>query len=46
MGATNEIVLYQPGTAVRLEVMLGDETVWLTLNQMAILFGRDKSTIF
>jgi DNA ligase (NAD+) len=28
-----------------LEVKLHDETVWLNLNQMARLFGRDKSVI-
>jgi hypothetical protein len=45
MNNTNEIVLYQPDTAVHLEVMLGDETVWLTLDQMAALFDRNKSTV-
>jgi hypothetical protein len=30
MDNTNEIVLYQPDDAVRLEVMLDDDTVWLT----------------
>lgn len=29
----------------RLEVHLKDETVWLSLNQMADLFQRDKSTV-
>jgi len=29
----------------RLEVHLEDETVWLSLNQMADLFQRDKSTV-
>jgi hypothetical protein len=45
MSETNEIVLYQPDAAVRMEVLLGGETVWLTLDQMAALFDRDKSTI-
>ncbi|MDR0875912.1 MAG: virulence RhuM family protein [Clostridiales Family XIII bacterium] len=45
MGNTNEIILYQPDEAVRLEVMLGDDTVWLTLDQLAALFDRNKSTI-
>jgi hypothetical protein len=45
MSNVNEIVLYQSDATVRLEVMLGDETVWLTLDQMAALFDRDKSTI-
>jgi prophage maintenance system killer protein/prophage antirepressor-like protein len=41
-----EIILYQSedGTSA-LDVHLKDETVWLTLNQMAELFGRDKSVI-
>jgi hypothetical protein len=42
---TSEIVLYQLDAAVHMEVLLGDETVWLTLDQMATLFDRDKSTI-
>ena len=37
----NQIVLYKN----RLEVRLIEETVWLSLNQMADLFGRDKSVI-
>ena len=41
----NEIVLYQPNEQMSLEVKLENETVWLTLNQMASLFGRDKSVI-
>jgi hypothetical protein len=45
MSKTNEIILYQPDEAVRLEVILGDETVWLTIEQMAQLFGKGKSTI-
>lgn len=42
---TNEIVLYQPNDQLSLEVKLENETVWLSLNQMAMLFGRDKSVI-
>ena len=41
----SEIILYQPNETVSLEVRLDEETVWLTLNQMSILFGRDKSVI-
>ena len=40
-----EIVLYEPDSSIRLEVRMADETVWLNLNQMAMLFGRDKSVI-
>jgi prophage maintenance system killer protein len=41
-----EIILYEcaDGTST-LDVHLKDETVWLTLNQMANLFARDKSVI-
>jgi hypothetical protein len=42
----NEIVFYRPNEqAEHIEVRLEDETVWLTLNQIAQLFDRDKSVI-
>jgi hypothetical protein len=44
----NEIVLYQSGElAEQIEVRLDEEkeTFWLTLNQIASLFERDKSVI-
>ena len=40
----NEIVIFE-NQNVRLEVNLKDETVWLTQEQMARLFGKAKSTI-
>jgi len=40
-----EIVLYQPDNSIRLDVIVENETVWLSLNQMANLFERDKSVI-
>jgi hypothetical protein len=41
-----EIAVYQDGAGrVRLEVRLEGDTVWLSLAQMATLFGRDKSVI-
>ena len=40
----NEIVLFEDQN-VELEVNMKDETVWLTLDQMAKLFDRDKSVI-
>lgn len=41
-----EVVVYQaPDGQVRVEVRLERETVWLSLNQLAELFGRDKSVI-
>ncbi len=42
----NEIILYQSNNlAEHIEVRIDDETVWLTLNQIAQLFNRDKSVI-
>ena len=41
-----QILLYQtPGGESRIEVRLQDDTVWLSLDQMADLFQRNKSTI-
>ena len=40
-----EIILYQPDNEVRLEVRLDDETVWLTQEQIAILFGTKRPAI-
>lgn len=42
----NEIILYQADDLTeRIEVRLDEDTVWLSLNQMSQLFGRDKSVI-
>lgn len=42
----NEIILYQSGElAEHIEVKIGEDTVWLSLNQIAQLFDRDKSVI-
>ena len=43
--ATSEIVLYQPDENIKLDVRISNDTVWLTRNQMATLFGRDVKTI-
>ena len=40
-----EIILYQPDNEVKLEVRLENETVWLSIEEMAQLFGRDISVI-
>ena len=45
MEQVNEIVVYQPDEVVSLEVRVENETVWLNLNQIAMLFDRDKSVI-
>ena len=44
MKATSEIVIYDGGEA-RVEVRVELENVWLSLQQLADLFGRDKSVI-
>ena len=43
---TNEIILYRPNELdEHIEVRIDEETIWLTLNQIAQLFDRDKSVI-
>lgn len=42
---TNEIVLYQPNETMKLEVRLENETVWLTQQQIADLFGTKRPAI-
>lgn len=41
----NEIILYQPDETMKLEVRLVDETVWLTQQQIAELFGTKRPAI-
>ena len=40
----NEIMIFE-NQKIKLEVNLKDETVWLSLDQMAKLFDRDKSVV-
>ena len=40
----NKIILFE-NQNVKLEVNIKDETVWLSLDQMSKIFGRDKSVI-
>ena len=40
-----EIVIYQPDEVTRLEVMIGEDTVWLTQEQLAMLFGVKRPAI-
>lgn len=41
-----EMIIYQTEDGlIKIDVNLQDETVWLSLEQMADLFQRDKSTI-
>lgn len=41
----NEIILYQPDNSISLEVRVEDETVWLTQQQIADLFGVKQPAI-
>ena len=45
MEKQGEIILYQPDEAIKLEVRLEDETVWLNRQQLSELFDRDIKTI-
>lgn len=40
-----EIIIYKAATGPEIQVKLEQETVWLSLQQIADLFGRDKSVI-
>ena len=42
----SEILIYQnPDGNIKIDVRLEEETVWLTQDQMAILFGKGRSTV-
>ena len=41
----NQIVLYSPNDSISLEVRLENETVWLTQQQIAQLFGVKRPAI-
>ena len=41
----NEIIIYQPDSTMRLDVLIQDETVWLTQAQMAVLFQSSKQNV-
>ena len=46
MDDRGEIIIYQTEDGLtKIDVSMQDETVWLTQEQMAELFQRDKSTI-
>ncbi|MDR3238345.1 MAG: cell filamentation protein Fic, partial [Spirochaetia bacterium] len=43
---TGEILIYETHNGnIKIDVRLEDETVWLTQDQMSILFNKSKSTI-
>ncbi|GHT31773.1 hypothetical protein FACS189434_02140 [Bacteroidia bacterium] len=41
----NEIILYQPDNSIQMEVLVENETVWLSQAQMVMLFARDRTVI-
>ena len=42
----NELVIFKANDgAVTLDVNVNNETIWLTANQMAVLFERDEKNI-
>ena len=41
----NEIIIYQPDETIKLDVRVENETVWLTQDQIAILFGTKRPAI-
>ena len=44
--STEPLLLYESqGGTIRLDVRMDDETVWLSLDQMATLFGESRATI-
>lgn len=46
MKEQSEIVLYKSEDgAIKVDVLLRDDTVWLTIDQMSELFGKSRSTI-
>lgn len=46
LNISNNFLLYtNENGEVKVDVLLKDETIWLTINQMAELFGIDKSGI-
>jgi len=45
MKSKNEIIIYQTDELTKVEVQIDDETVWLSQEQMANLFGRNRVAI-
>ena len=45
LASTGEIVLYNLNEKISLEVHFERETVWLSVNQMVLLFDREESNI-
>lgn len=43
--AKNEIIIYRPDDTISLDVRLADDTIWLTQQQIADLFGTKRPAI-
>jgi CRISPR/Cas system CSM-associated protein Csm3 (group 7 of RAMP superfamily) len=43
--STGEIIIYQPDSSLKPEVRLVNETVWLTQEQISLLFGTQRPAI-
>jgi len=41
----NQVILYQPNEAIKVDVLFEQDTVWLTQAQLCALFQRDVSVI-
>jgi len=41
----SEIIIYSADQGIQIDVKFENESVWLSLNQISTLFGRDKSVI-
>ena len=41
----NEIIIYQPDETIKLDVRVENETVWLTQDQIALLFGTKRPAV-
>ena len=46
MNVSDKIIIYQTSDGqTQIDVRMEDETVWLSANQMAVLFDRDEKTL-
>jgi len=45
MNTGEKLIFEEPNRNIKIDVHLEEETVWLTQKQMALLFGKGKSTI-
>lgn len=41
----DKLIFIEEGNGINIEVLLEDETIWLTQSQMATLFNKDRNTI-